>query len=104
MNRFKNILLVCDPEGNDEVTVSLGVSLAERNHSDLTLISVLEDPTPELVRREGIDLLVMGTVCRTGVAGFFIGNTAETVLAQVDCSVLSVKPEGFLSPVTLADD
>ena len=56
---------------------------------------------PELVRREGIDLLVMGTVCRTGVAGFFIGNTAEGVLANVDCSVLSVKPEGFVTPVTL---
>lgn len=56
---------------------------------------------PELVRKEGIDLLVMGSVCRTGVAGFFIGNTAETVLAQVECSVLSVKPEGFATPVTM---
>ena len=56
---------------------------------------------PELVRQEEIDLLVMGTVCRTGVAGFFIGNTAETVLAQVDCSVLSVKPKRFVTPVTL---
>ena len=58
---------------------------------------------PELIRQEGIDLLVMGTVCRTGVAGFFIGNTAETVLEHVDCSVLSVKPEGFVTPVTLDD-
>ncbi|MEN8167902.1 MAG: universal stress protein [Pseudomonadota bacterium] len=56
---------------------------------------------PELVRQEGIDLLVMGTVCRTGVAGFFIGNTAEEVLSQVNCSVLTVKPEGFVTPVTL---
>ncbi len=56
---------------------------------------------PELVRKEEIDLLVMGTVCRTGVGGFFIGNTAETVLSQVDCTVLSVKPEGFVTPVTL---
>lgn len=58
---------------------------------------------PELVRQEGIDLLVMGTVSRTGVAGLFIGNTAETVLAQVDCSVLTVKPKGFVTPVTLED-
>lgn len=63
-----------------------------------------EEEIPELVRQEGIDLLVMGTVCRTGVAGFFIGNTAETVLAQVGCSVLSVKPEGFVTPVTLEGD
>ena len=43
----------------------------------------------------------MGTVCRTGIAGFFIGNTAEKTLQQVDCSVLMVKPEGFVSPVTV---
>ena len=45
--------------------------------------------------------MVMGTVCRTGVAGFFIGNTAENVLHQVNCSVLAVKPQGFVSPVKL---
>jgi nucleotide-binding universal stress UspA family protein len=53
---------------------------------------------------QGIDLLVMGTVCRTGIAGFLIGNTAEEVLNQVDCSVLTVKPEGFETPVTLQDE
>ena len=56
---------------------------------------------PELVRAAQVELIVMGTVCRTGLPGFFIGNTAETILQQVDCSVLTVKPEGFLSPVTL---
>ncbi|MFT5527465.1 MAG: hypothetical protein ACI9HK_005447, partial [Pirellulaceae bacterium] len=42
-----------------------------------------------------IELLVMGTVCRSGVAGFFIGNTAERVLDQVNCSILAVKPSKF---------
>ena len=56
---------------------------------------------PELIERENADLLVMGTVCRTGIPGFFIGNTAEMVLGQVDCSVLSIKPELFQSPVKL---
>ena len=32
-----------------------------------------------------------------------IGNTAEEVLNQVDCSVLTVKPEGFVSPVRPRD-
>jgi nucleotide-binding universal stress UspA family protein len=49
----------------------------------------------------GIDLLVMGSVCRTGIAGFLIGNTAEEVINQVDCSVLTLKPKGFITPVTL---
>lgn len=53
----------------------------------------------ELVSEKQADLLVMGTVCRTGIAGFFIGNTAEKVLQQVECSVLTVKPDRFVTPV-----
>jgi universal stress protein E len=56
---------------------------------------------PEVAKKEKIDLIVMGTVCRTGVTGFLIGNTAEKVLRQVDCSVLTVKPDGFVTPVSL---
>ncbi len=58
---------------------------------------------PELASRQEVDLIVMGTVCRTGVAGFLLGNTAESVSQQVDCSVLAVKPEGFVTPVRLED-
>jgi len=54
----------------------------------------------ELVKTLGVDLLLMGTVCRTGIPGFIIGNTAEQVLGAVECSTLTVKPEGFVSPVT----
>ncbi len=50
------------------------------------------------------DLLVLGTVCRTGVAGFLIGNTAEQVLADATCSVLTLKPEGFVTPIRLTDE
>lgn len=47
----------------------------------------------------GIDTIVMGTIGRTGIAGFFVGNTAETILSSVECSVLAVKPPGFRSPL-----
>ena len=56
---------------------------------------------PALAAAKEVSLIVMGTVCRTGVAGLLIGNTAEKVLHQVDCSVLTVKPEGFITPVNL---
>jgi len=49
------------------------------------------------------DLVVMGTVARTGISGFFMGNTAETILNQLNCSVLAIKPQGFITPVTLDD-
>jgi nucleotide-binding universal stress UspA family protein len=43
----------------------------------------------------------MGTVVRTGIPGLLIGNTAETVFHHVRCSVLAVKPDSFVSPVSL---
>ncbi|HSR34067.1 MAG TPA: universal stress protein [Anaerolineae bacterium] len=58
---------------------------------------------PKLAVRMEIGLTVMGTVRRTGVAGLLIGNTAERILRQVDCSVLTVKPEGFVTPVRLVE-
>ncbi|QEF97856.1 Universal stress protein E [Stieleria maiorica] len=45
------------------------------------------------------DLLVMGTQSRTGLPDFMLGSTAESVLAEASCSVLAIKPEGFVSPV-----
>lgn len=59
---------------------------------------------PPFAKSENVDLLVMGTVCRTGIPGFFIGNTAEKILDEVDCSLLTVKPEGFVSPVEVVID
>lgn len=47
------------------------------------------------------DVIIMGTVCRSGIASLWIGSTAERVLRRVNCSVLAVKPDGFVSPVTV---
>ncbi len=55
------------------------------------------------VRSEDPDLIVMGTVVRTGIPGLLIGNTAETVFHQVRGSVLAIKPDDFVSPVSLDD-
>ncbi len=52
-----------------------------------------------LTQKKRVELLVMGTVVRTGIPGFLIGNTAEKVLNEVNCSVLTVKPKGFVTPV-----
>lgn len=56
---------------------------------------------PTLAKGIEADLVVMGTVARTGIPGFIMGNTAETILNQIDCSVLAIKPPGFVTPVTL---
>ncbi len=56
---------------------------------------------PQLALDIDIDLVVMGTVARTGLPGFIMGNTAEMIINNINCSVLAVKPEGFVTPVTL---
>lgn len=61
------------------------------------------DVIAEFAKENTIDLIVMGTVARTGIPGMLIGNTAETILQRADCSVLAVKPQGFVSPVGLSE-
>lgn len=53
-------------------------------------------------RRLQADLVVVGTVGRSGIPGMLMGNTAEKVLHTIRCDVLTVKPEGFISPIPTA--
>jgi universal stress protein E len=76
----------------DYRTLSQGTNV-EITHGppDVVIFNAMEEhPT---------DLLVMGTIARSGIPGLLVGNTAERLLPQVECSVLAVKPEGFESPV-----
>lgn len=61
----------------------------------------VNDIIPKVIQEGDIDILIMGTVARTGISGLLIGNTAESILNQVDCSVLAIKPRGFRTPVSL---
>ncbi len=77
----------------------------EREYLDLKvhmLEGYAEQVIPQLAKDIKADLVVMGTVVRTGLPGFLMGNTAEGILNQLDCSVLAIKPDGFVTPVTVA--
>lgn len=54
---------------------------------------------PQFLEKHKIDILVMGTVARTGIAGFITGNTAENIMQNISCSLVALKPKGFVSPV-----
>lgn len=58
-----------------------------------------DDKIPNIVDELEIDVLVMGTLARTGISGFVIGNTAENILQSISCSLVAMKPEGFVSPI-----
>ena len=90
VERFKSILVDIDATAPAHPALERAVRLARAARAKL-----------EFVVAHGIDLVVMGTVGRSGISGMLIGNTAERVLRKLPCSVLAVKPEGFVSPVRL---
>lgn len=81
----------------DEFLASLDGD-AGQIHSHLTW-GIPAQEVARLAEHLNIDLLVMGTVGRSGIKGLTLGNTAEKVLDSCHCSILTVKPEGFVSPI-----
>lgn len=57
------------------------------------------DLIPKYAIEQNMDIVVMGSVARTGVPGLLVGNTAEKIVANLDESIIAIKPEGFVSPV-----
>ena len=67
-------------------------------------VHVFKGKTSEVVsnfvRDNSVDLVVMGTIARSGLTGLLMGNASEEVLDQINCSVLAVKPYSFKTPNT----
>lgn len=89
----------------DKAETQIGAQLARTNLKvPVQVHFVVEPPETGILRcieQNQVDLVVMGTVGRTGISGFITGNTAERLLPQIPCSLLAVKPPGFVSPVSL---
>jgi len=70
----------------DEESKTIRVDHEEFPNSRLHLIEGrARDVVPEKARELNADLIVLGTLSRTGIPGYFIGNTSENILNQVRC-------------------
>lgn len=58
-----------------------------------------EKVIPMVAKDIDAELVIIGTVGRVGLSAALIGNTAEHVIDELDCDVLAVKPDGFVSPL-----
>ncbi|WP_286272739.1 universal stress protein UspE [Thalassotalea hakodatensis] len=58
-----------------------------------------EDVIEEVSQQLDAELVVLGTIGRTGISAALIGNTAEHVIDRLNCDVLALKPEGYKSPL-----
>jgi universal stress protein E len=52
-----------------------------------------------LVKKQKIDVLVMGAVSRRGLNRALIGSTAERIIDPLQCDALILKPKGFKATV-----
>jgi len=59
-----------------------------------------EDVIPQLATELDAEMVVIGTIGRTGLSAAIIGNTAEHVIDRLDCDVLAVKPADFVCPLS----
>ena len=75
------------------------------NSFDIPLSNTyVEEGLPEAVIEQAAlnvdaELVILGTVGRTGISAALIGNTAEHVIDQLNCDVLALKPDGYISPM-----
>lgn len=58
-----------------------------------------EAAIPTIAQQLDAELVVIGTVGRVGISAALIGNTAEHVIDALNCDVLAIKPDGFISPI-----
>lgn len=58
-----------------------------------------EKVIPQIAKELDAELVIIGTVGRVGISAALIGNTAEHVIDELNCDVLAIKPEGFVSPL-----
>ncbi|WP_076420978.1 universal stress protein UspE [Colwellia sp. UCD-KL20] len=57
-----------------------------------------EDVIEEVANQIDAELVILGTIGRTGLSATLIGNTAEHVIDRLNCDVLALKPNGYKSP------
>ncbi|WP_022940500.1 universal stress protein UspE [Psychromonas hadalis] len=60
-----------------------------------------EDVISTVATEIDAQLVILGTVGRSGLTATLLGHTAEQVIDQLDCDLLALKPTGFISPITL---
>lgn len=52
-----------------------------------------EDVIPKVAASLDAEMVLIGTIGRTGLSAAIIGNTAEHVIDRLDCDVLALKPD-----------
>lgn len=86
-------------------------SLKDVEHKELIEQGEVPEVLSELVRKHGIDLIVIGTGGRQGLGKLLLGSVAEEVFRNAECPVLTIGPhatrwriDGNLQHILFATD
>jgi len=60
-----------------------------------------EDVISEIAEEIDAELVILGTIGRSGLSATLLGHTAEQVIDNLNCDLLALKPAGFISPIKL---
>lgn len=88
-------------QARDRILTELGTVKLNRSPQVRVVSGSPEPAILETVQERSIDLVVMGTIGRSGLSGSLTGNTAERLLPRLQCSLLALKPDGFLCPIRI---
>jgi universal stress protein E len=78
-----------------ELALTLGVDVDNCHVKE----GLPEDVIPDIAKSLDAELVILGTVGRTGFSAALIGNTAEHVIDSINCDLLAIKPDGYKSPL-----
>lgn len=88
-------------EAHERILLELSGADLQRTPEIRVMSGFPESAIVEMIQEKSIDLLIMGTLGRSGIRGVFTGNTAERLLPRLQCSMLAIKPDGFECPVVI---
>ena len=83
-----------DVEAGASQKVQSLLTATERAHGATALVKRSDDPADEIVsyaKSAGVDLIVMGTHGRHGVAHLLMGSVAEKIVRDAPCPVMTVR-------------
>jgi len=76
---------------HQEKLSSLELEQLVDNNKNHVLAGIPEQAIPNVTKQINAQLVVLGSVSRKGISAALIGNTVESVLAELNCEVLVVK-------------
>ena len=63
------------------------------------LEGIPEDIIPKLAKDLKTEVVILGSIGRSGISAALIGNTAEHIIDRLDCDLLAIKPDDFVCPI-----